>query len=309
MAALSFSIVVFISSMFPLQDAASLASNAVVDRVQVAWVSGPKHGTGFDALHQSFLAQLPGYDVVLGAGNDGRELAFPARHAVSFVQNGSGTVRFGEGEPLDVRVGDLIIHRPGESCSVGKGVETVSFLFPESQTIDAAIPNLIKPDFDPGLTDRPGGCATDPGAYRRLLLTWNPERGPYVHHGFNCHRVRIDDSFSHYHPVDGGFDEFYLVQEAPVGATLLISHQTRALLSDAVQREDVASVIERIPLEAGQLIMIPRGVTHRGLGGAVVQVLAMPGFLAGKEIPMDASIKRVNDRFVLSGARALPTHE
>jgi hypothetical protein len=121
--------------------------------------------------------------------------------------------------------------------------------------------------------------------------------------------VRIDDSFSHYHPVDGGFDEFYLVQEAPEGAVLLASRRTSDLLSDSVREGEVDKVLERIPLQAGQLIMIPRGVTHRGLGGAVVQVLAIPGFKPGQEIAMDEAIGRVNGRFALTGGRALPVHE
>ena len=73
---------------------------------------------------------------------------------------------------------------------------------------------MIRPDWDPNITDIPGGCATETNAYRRILLTWKQEVGQYLYHALNAHRVRIMDSFSHYHPVEGGFDEFYLVQMA-----------------------------------------------------------------------------------------------
>lgn len=291
------------ASMLGVQDG---SGNTIPTEVVVAHVSGAQRGEGVQRLQADFQARNPGYRVVMHTGAEPLQLD---THAVTFVQSEDGTVAIDGAEPREVRLGDIVIQRPGRGYRFADQMELVSFLLPKDQELDTAIPDLVRPDFDPKLTDRPGGCATDPGAYRRLLLTWNPERGPYVHHGFNCHRVRIDDSFSHYHPVDGGFDEFYLVQEAPEGATLLVSGRTQDLLADNVQQEDVAEVLERIPLKAGQLIMIPRGVTHRGYGGGVIQVLAVPGFLPGKEIPMDDAIRRVNGRFALTGSRALPVHD
>ena len=274
--------------------------------VVVAQVAGEGRGRNLRVLQRRFAETCPGYGLTVW---DPRQDPVTSKaHAVSFVQSGTGTVAVEGDDPVSVRVGDIILERPGVKRRIEGALELVRFSLPESQVIDPVIPDVIRPDFDPKLTDRPGGCATDPGAYRRLLLTWNPERGPYVHHGFNCHRVRIDDSFSHYHPVEGGFDEFYLVQEAPEGAVLLTSRRTDALLAGSVQEDELEDLIEPIPLQAGQLIMIPRGVTHRGLGGAVVQVLAVPGFMPGQEIPMDAAIRRVNGRFALTGGRALPVH-
>lgn len=293
---------VLIASMSAVQDA---PKHALAPEVVLAHVSGEQRGEGVERLQSAFEARNPGYRVQVHMGSEPLDAV---GHAVTFVQS-EGTVSIDGADALEVRVGDIVLQRPGHQYRFSAPMELVSFILPQDQELDAGIPALVRPDFDPKLTDRPGGCATDPGAYRRLLLTWNPERGPYVHHGFNCHRVRIDDSFSHYHPVDGGFDEFYLVQEAPEGAVLVVSRRTQDLLADRVERDDVAELLERLPLKAGQLIMIPRGVTHRGHGGAVIQVLAVPGFLPGKEIPMDDAIRRVNGRFALTGARALPVHD
>ena len=43
-------------------------------------------------------------------------------------------------------------------------------------------------------------------------------------------------------------------------------------------------------------------------GGAVVQVLAVPGFRPGYEVPLDGAIQRLNNRFALTGGRRLPLH-
>ena len=295
-----------LSLMLAASGAQDMKAASVPPEVLVAYVSGPRSGEGLAELEAFFQEQYPGYAIQTAqvAGEAGQGV-----HAVTFIQAGEGRVSIEGGEPIDLRVGDLVLQRPGKPHEFHGSMETVTFLLPADQVLDAAIPDVVRPDFDPKLSDRPGGCATDPGAYRRLLLTWNPDRGPYVHRGFNCHRVRIDDSFSHFHPVDGGFDEFYLVQEAPKGAVLLVSRRTSDLLSDSVREDELEQVMQRIPLEAGQLIMIPRGVTHRGMGGAVVQVLAVPGFKPGQEIAMDEAIRRVNGRFALTGQRALPSHE
>ena len=291
---------VLLSANCPLLQDAALPPDVVV-----AHVSGSKRGEGVAELNQRLGQVAPGYSVVV---HDASSPLPPGAQGVTFLQGEGEFV--GEGsQPLSLRIGDMVIHRSDGPSSIRTGDELVSFVLPTDVMIDPDIPTLIRPDFDPRLTDRPGGCATDPGAYRRLLLTWNPERGPYVLHGFNCHRVRIDDSFSHYHPVEGGFDEFYLVQEAPAGARLIVSRRTSELLAGAVEAGDVDELIRSIPLEAGQLILIPRGVTHRGLGGAVIQVLAIPGFLPGQEIPMDEAIRKVNGRFALIGDRALPVHD
>ena len=270
---------------------------------------------GFKTVKADYEHRNPGTKIDFVAGK--RRIPGNRSTRVVFLQRGEGMAKV---EPAKesatsspFRVGDFLAMRPGDQATFDVPVDALVFTIKEP--FDATIPRIIRADFDPELSDSPGGCATDPGAYRRLLLTWDPARGPYVHHGLNCHRVRIDDSFTHYHPVDGGWDEFYLVQDAPKGAVLLTSRETERLErediggeGDRLSEDDMAAVLERHELHAGSLVLLPRGLTHRGLGGAVVQVIAVPGFKPGFEIPMDRAIRRVNDRFALTGGRALPLH-
>jgi len=166
----------------------------------------------------------------------------------------------------------------------------------------------VRPDWDPRITDTPGGCATETGAYRRILLTWLPENGPYLSHALNAHRVRITDSFTHYHPVEGGFDELYLVQMVQPGARLLTSDRTAAIEARSVTRADAATVFEETPLAVGDLVYLPRGTLHRGLGGVLAQVIAAPGFRPGTEIGVDDDLAALNRELGLTGDSALPVH-
>ena len=167
---------------------------------------------------------------------------------------------------------------------------------------------MVRPDWDPKITDTPGRCAAEGDAYRRILLTWTPEVGPYVLHQLNAHRVRIKDSFSHYHPVDGGFDEFYLVQQAPAGARLLTATDVAAIESRKVTDAEAATLIQSRDLHVGDLVYLPRGTVHRGLGGALVQVISVPGFVPRSEIGVDHHLWAINRALGLEGARALPFH-
>lgn len=269
---------------------------------------------GLEPLAESLAARNPGTAVSFVP--KATQLPVSTGTRVAFVQRGEGGARVGTATDVveaPVRVGDVVSLRPGDHATFAPPMDLV--VFEIAEPLAAAVPSVIRADFDPKLTDTPGGCATDPGAYRRLLLTWDAARGPYLNHGLNCHRVRIDDSFTHYHPVDGGWDELYLVQEAPEGATLLVCRDTQRLdreqLSSAGPRLDAADLddlFEAIPLHAGSLVLIPRGLAHRGLGGAVVQVIAVPGFKPGYEVPLDRAIQRVNGRFALTGGRRLPLH-
>ncbi len=269
---------------------------------------------GLDALARSFAERNPGSSIDFLPGATFLEAS--DAHRVAFVQRGDCRAEVGGRGSLEttpLRVGDLLALKPGGEVVLDRPVDLVVFTIAEP--LASTVPSVIRPDFDPALTDSPGGCATDPGAYRRLLLTWDPQRGPYVNRGFNCHRVRIDDSFTHYHPVDGGWDEIYLVQEAPAGAELLVCRDTARLDREQLDSEgarlgedDLDGLFESIPLRAGSLVLLPRGLAHRGLGGAVVQVIAVPGFKPGYEIPLDRSIQRLNGRFALTGGRRLPLH-
>ena len=207
----------------------------------------------------------------------------------------------------EVTVGDALVLRPGESLSCSHAVDLLVFDTPLD--VHPLVPSFVRPDWDPGLTDQPGGCAEDADAYRRILLTWLSTVGPYVYEGLNAHRVRITDSFSHYHPVTGGFDEFYLVQGLEEGAALLTSTATDRLVDpDSIEASEVAGLVQRQELAVGDLVYLPRGVVHRGLGGVLTQVITAPGFVPGAEIGVDHHLRAINERLGLDGRRALPFH-
>lgn len=255
----------------------------------------------FARLREAFVAANPGYDLEWHAGV--RSLPKAACDRVAFVQ----AVRGRPADPaVPPTVGDVLTVRAGEEWRLaGEGqVDVLAFSLPIR--LPAELPALVRPDWDPKITDTPGGCATETGAYRRILLTWKPEVGPYVLHALNAHRVRITDSFSHYHPVDGGFDEFYLVQMAGPDARLLTSTEVPAIEARAVTREQAATLVRSQLLQVGQLVYLPRGTMHRGLGGALVQVISVPGFVPNTEIGVDHHLWAINVALGLEGDQRLP---
>ncbi|NJK83644.1 MAG: hypothetical protein HC912_07325 [Saprospiraceae bacterium] len=169
------------------------------------------------------------------------------------------------------------------------------------------LPLFIRPDWDENITDTPGGCATETGAYRRILLTWLGRVGPYLYHSLNAHRVRIMDSFTHYHPKEGGFDEFYLVQMAMPGAKIITGERVDLVENyEQLSEAQAKALLTITPLHVGDLVYLPRGVIHRGVGGALVQVITVPGFIPKSEIGVDYYLRKINERFDLKGKEALP---
>ncbi|HKK17478.1 MAG TPA: hypothetical protein VJ952_02255 [Opitutales bacterium] len=253
----------------------------------------------FGALRADFAQNNPGYGLNYYPSTTGLQPAADDR--VVFVQGLDGRTD----EPA---MGDILLVRAGEEWTAPEGVavDLLSFSLPD--TLPEELPAIIRPDWDPKITDTPGGCATEGDAYRRILLTWKPEVGPYILNSLNAHRVRIKDSFSHFHPVDGGFDEFYLVQEAPEGARLLTSRHVEAIQAQAVDLEQSRNLIQSRELRAGDLVYMPRGTMHRGLGGALVQVISVPGFVPRAEIGLDHHLKAINEKLGLTGDSALPIH-
>ena len=254
---------------------------------------------GFAVLRASFAAANPGYDV-----HWTEDLAaLPAQDSdrVAFVQSGDPA-----SEALGL--GDVVLLRPGESHAAPADCRAVVFTVPEP--IPTEVPPVIRPDWDENITDTPGGCAEETGAYRRILLTWLPTVGPYVYRALNCHRVRITDSFAHYHPAVGGFDEFYLVQMAQPGAVLYTSTKVDRMEDPgSVTADEAAVMIERHELAVGDLVYLPRGTMHRGFGGVLAQIITTPGFKPGAEIGLDHHLKAINDRLALEGEAALPFRE
>lgn len=267
---------------------------------------------GFDALRTAFRAANPGYDVEWHAAAD--SIGPAQAHRIAFVQAGpaAASAALADGstsspeQPLDV--GDVVILRPGDALAVAAPLSSVVFTVPDP--VPAGIPTFVRPDWDPDITDTPGGCAEETGAYRRILLTWLESVGPYVFHGLNCHRVRITDSFSHYHPLDGGFDEFYLVQMVQPDAVLYTSDETERIEDPArVTAEEAATLLDAHPLAVGDLVYLPRGTVHRGFGGVLAQIITTPGFRPGAEIGVDHHLRAINENLALAGEEALPYRE
>lgn len=257
----------------------------------------------FAELRAAFCARNPGHDLEWQPACRG--LATAAQPRVAFVQGGSATVQ-PPGSGAAVAIGDLILLRAGTALVADAPLDLLVFTLPDALPDD--LPPVIRPDHDPRISDTPGGCATEAAAYRRLALTWEAQNGPYRCRALNAHRVNVRDSFTHYHPRHGGFDEFYLVQGTLPGARLLTSDRLDDIL--APEQLDAASartLLQSTLLRTGDLVYLPRGVVHRGLGGVLAQVITLPGFVPGAEVPVDRELLAIRERFEL-GADELPVH-
>jgi hypothetical protein len=266
---------------------------------------------GFEALRRGFESGNPGYTMSWLERFEQIEAGDAPR--VIFIQSGEslGTIESSvpdSGLESELTVGDIVLLRPGEGLRCKGSLAALVFSTPDP--LPEELPGVIRPDWDPRITDTPGGCAEEEGAYRRILLTWLPAKGPYVYRSLNAHRVRIRDSFSHYHPLVGGFDELYLVQMAGPDARVLTSERVERILDPgSVTRAEAASLLDEHPLAVGDLVYLPRGTMHRGVGGALVQVLSVPGFRPNAEVGLDHHLRAINERFDLTGDEALPVHE
>jgi hypothetical protein len=256
-------------------------------------------------LAATFRERNPGYD--LRYERRVQHLAATEFPRVVFVQSGETQAKAAE-TSSDVTVGDIVLLRPGQAVTCDQPIDALVFDVPDP--LPAETPTFVRPDWDPKITDQPGGCATETGAYRRILLTWQEKNGPYIYHALNAHRVRITDSFTHYHPIEGGFDEFYLVQMTQPKARLVTSTKTdRVIHPDSIAADDADDLLESHELAVGDLVYLPRGVIHRGLGGVLAQVITVPGFKPGAEIGVDHHLAKINQRLALSGDAALPLNQ
>ena len=271
----------------------------------------------FNAIREAFRERNPGYDMEYLS--NAYKIAPREQTQIVFVQGidgvtnqdveGKATIVESSGSQSvsKVIVGDIIILHKGDRLHSDKEMGFLVYQVPHKPQRE--LPGFIRPDWDPKITDVPGGCATEIEAYRRILLTWREEVGPYIYHALNAHRVRITDSFSHYHPKEGGFDEFYLVQMVEPGAKLIFSEKTEFITRpDVVKKTQVNKLIQEQELEVGDLVYLPRGVVHRGYGGVLAQVITVPGFIPGSEIGVDHHLRAINERFNLSDNEALPYH-
>ncbi|MCC5936528.1 MAG: hypothetical protein JJU34_04550 [Lunatimonas sp.] len=284
----------------------ALSSFAQEEQIKIAHLSRDGY-TGLEAIQRTFRERNPGYDLHYVDQSD--VLVSNTLTQVVFVQEGGGTAVIagpgGSERSSKVSVGDIVLLQNGEIMRSDSLLSMLVFTIPEKPA--EYIPSFVRPDWDPNITDEPGGCATETNAYRRILLTWKKEVGEYVYHAINAHRVRIMDSFSHYHPVDIGFDEFYLVQMVLPGAKLITSEKVHLLSQpDKITMEQTKDLFKEYSLEVGDLVYLPRGVMHRGFGGVLAQVITVPGFIPGSEYGVDHLIRQINERFNLRGADALP---
>jgi len=251
------------------------------------------NGPGTNAIRDAFVARNPGYDLAfLRQTND---VKASSEQRVAFLQTGGGTAILGD-EKSKISVGDIIMIPPNTGMTIDSLVDLLVFTSPDKPS--DSIPNFIRPDWDPNITDVPGGCATETNAYRRILLTWLGKVGKYLYKSINAHRVRITDSFTHYHPKDGGFDEFYLVQMVLPDATIITSHKLDLVENhDKLDKESATDLLDQTKLKVGDLVYLPRTVIHRGIGGVLAQVITVPGFVPKAEIGVDHHLKKINEKF------------
>ncbi len=259
-----------------------------------------------EIIRSTFRKSNPGYDLTY---SHLKKIIEPQQvNRIIFIQSGGGTANLSTKLSSKFSVGDIILLNKGESMETDSLFSCVIFTVPEK--LPTNIPVFIRPDWDPNITDTPGGCATETNAYRRILLTWKDKVGPYIFKSLNAHRVRIMDSFSHYHPEEGGFDEFYLVQMVQPTARIITSAQV-GLIEDpeGVTKDQTKTLLQSTVLSVGDLVYLPRGIMHRGIGGVLAQVITVPGFIPGAEIGVDHHIRRINDELVLEGSDRLPYNE
>lgn len=257
----------------------------------------------YQTIRSRFSENNPGYN--LDFHPQTKELTAIGHPRILFVQKGGGTATLSSEISSKISVGDIILLDPEISVRVDSLIDVLAFTVPESPSY--TIPRFVRPDWDMNITDIPGGCATETNAYRRILLTWLGHVGHYLFKSLNAHRVRITDSFTHYHPEEGGFDEFYLVQMVQPGAAIITGNRYDLIEDPERVDEDVAkTLLQKTELAVGDLIYLPRGVVHRGIGGVLAQVITVPGFIPGAEIGVDHHLKKINQRLGLKGEDALP---
>ncbi|MFP4093421.1 MAG: hypothetical protein ACLFUB_02980 [Cyclobacteriaceae bacterium] len=260
----------------------------------------------FAAIRAEFKKRNQGYD--LQYYHQVKQVPAANDYRLAFIQTGGGTAELSQQDTSKVSVGDIVYLDKNVAMETDSLLDVLVFTVPEP--LPQEIPAFIRPDWDSNITDVPGGCATENNAYRRILLTWQGKVGHYLYHALNAHRVRIMDSFTHYHPENGGFDEFYLVQMVMPKAKLITSDQVDLITQpEKVQHEHTEGIIDETQLQVGDLVYLPRGVAHRGLGGVLAQVITVPGFVPGSEIGLDHHLRAINENLDLEGKDKLPYNE
>lgn len=238
-----------------------------------------------------FAARNPGYALEERA-LDG--LVVDSAAAIAFVHQSAGECALGEERSLLVE-GDVVCARRGARLRADAALRALVFSTPEE--LDSSIPSFLRPDAGSEFADQVGGCAEDAGAYRRILLTWQSTVGPYVYRALNCHRVRMTDSLAHYHPLEDGFDELYLVHQVAPGGVLHTSvHVDELEHPEQVDAQRADQLVRAHAVAPGDLVYLPRGTMHRASGGVLAHVVTVPGFRPGKEIGLDHHLRALAER-------------
>ena len=120
--------------------------------------------------------------------------------------------------------------------------------------------------------------------------------------------ARMSESVSLHHgaPVDGCLFTFRRL--SPVQYSRTILGHTRCDRDPTFRLGGpaaAAGLLAEHELRVGDLVFLPRGTVHRGLGGALVQVITVPGFRPGAEIGVDHLLRSLIE---LTGTEALPLH-
>ena len=269
-----------------------MSPHAASPGVRIAHVGADaSDADAFAELCELFGERNPGY-VLEECGLDG----FVAREAAAivFVHQSRGRVEH-RGDQRELAEGDVLCLRSGERLQADAALRGLVFTTPAE--LPSTIPSILQPDDDEAFRDEVGGCAEDAGAYRRILLTWQDSVGPYVYHALNCHRVRMTDSLAHYHPLDGGFDELYLVHQVQPGGVLHTSTRVAELEAHAeLDARTAAELVLEHTVAPGDLVYLPRGTMHRASGGVLAHVVTVPGFRPGREIGVDHHLRALSER-------------
>jgi hypothetical protein len=210
---------------------------------------------------------------------------------VGWVLRGEGKAGLGGGFKT-LLPGDQIALTPERPLKV-EG--SFSWAWIEDRAWKEEAPPAVQPLMS--LPDTSGGCNVSPGAFRRLQITWNPRgvspENPDGQNRLNSHVVNIEARFSntHYHPspAEGGGasqEELYFVLDR---RPYSISAGDDSAVLVFPELADL-SVFERIPLQPGDVAYFAPRTGHRGLD-VFVNVVALPGFKPGNEIPLDRRIR------------------
>lgn len=88
-------------------------------------------------------------------------------------------------------------------------------------------------------------------------------------------QVHPDDAYGMAHEHDLGKSEFWYVLKADEGAEIvygLVAGTTKAEFEKAIADDAIERCLHRTPVKAGDIINLPAGVIHCGLGGGVMLV-------------------------------------